>query len=83
MVTLLLSATAQHLESSPPPVQLKINRNMDRIFLLIIVMILKCVMTSPDTSDVDTNSASETSDTADMEMDLDNNDPNLHNPIVC
>jgi len=70
-----------HLESSPPPVQLKINRNMDRIFLLIIVMILKCVMTSPDTSDVDTNSASETSDTADMEMDLDNNDPNLHNPI--
>jgi len=44
-------------------------------------MMMNSVMTAPDTSDVDTNSASDTSNTADMEMDLDNNDPNLHNPI--
>ena len=33
-------------------------------------------------SDTDTNSGSETSDTSDIDMGLDNKDPNLHNPMV-
>ena len=37
---------------------------------------------SPDQSDTDTNSGSETSDTSDIDMGLDNKDPNLHNPMV-
>jgi len=34
-----------------------------------------------DQSDTDTNSGSETSDTSDIDMGLDNKDPNLHNPM--
>lgn len=45
-------------------------------------MSLNTCLPSPDTSDADTNSGSETSDTGDIDMDMDNGDPNLHNPIV-
>ena len=55
---------------------------MARIMLVIVLMSLNTCLTSPDTSDADTNSGSETSDTSDIDMGLDNKDPNLHNPIV-
>lgn len=54
---------------------------MARIMLVIVLMSLNTCLTSPDTSDADTNSGSETSDTSDIDMGLDNKDPNLHNPI--
>jgi len=44
-------------------------------------MSFNCILSSPDTSDTDTNSGSETSDTSDIDMGLDNKDPNLHNPM--
>jgi len=49
--------------------------------LVIILMSLNSCLSSPDTSDADTNSGSETSDTSDIDMGLDNKDPNLHNPM--
>ena len=50
--------------------------------LVIILMSLNSCLPSPDTADADTNSGSETSDTSDIDMGLDNKDPNLHNPMV-
>ena len=55
---------------------------MARVMLVIALMSLHSCLASPDTSDADTNSGSETSDTSDIDMGLDNKDPNLHNPIV-
>ena len=55
---------------------------MGRLMLVIILMSLNSCLSSPDTADADTNSGSETSDTSDIDMGLDNKDPNLHNPIV-
>ena len=55
---------------------------MGRLILVIFLMSLNTCLSSPDTSDADTNSGSETSDTGDIDMELDNGDPNLHNPIV-
>ena len=55
---------------------------MARIMFVIFLMSLNSVLTSPDTADADTNSGSETSDTGDIDMGLDNKDPNLHNPMV-
>jgi len=54
---------------------------MGRLMLVIILMSLNSCLSSPDTSDADTNSGSETSDTSDIDMGLDNKDPNLHNPM--
>jgi len=54
---------------------------MGRLMLVIILMSLNSGLSSPDTSDADTNSGSETSDTSDIDMGLDNKDPNLHNPM--
>lgn len=54
---------------------------MGRLMLVIILMSLNSCLSSPDTADADTNSGSETSDTSDIDMGLDNKDPNLHNPI--
>jgi len=54
---------------------------MGRLILVIILMSLNSCLSSPDTSDADTNSGSETSDTSDIDMGLDNKDPNLHNPM--
>ena len=55
---------------------------MARVMLVIALMSLHSCLANPDTSDADTNSGSETSDTSDIDMGLDNKDPNLHNPIV-
>lgn len=52
---------------------------MCRIILVMCMMSLNTVIT--DQSDTDTNSGSETSDTSDIDMGLDNKDPNLHNPM--
>jgi len=49
--------------------------------LVIVLMSLQSCLASPDTSDADTNSGSETSGTSDIDMAADNKDPNLHNPI--
>jgi len=54
---------------------------MTRVMLVIVLMSLHSCLANPDTSDADTNSGSETSDTSDIDMGLDNKDPNLHNPI--
>ena len=55
---------------------------MARLMLVIVLMSLQSCLASPDTSDADTNSGSETSGTSDIDMAADNKDPNLHNPIV-
>jgi len=54
---------------------------MSRVIFIIFVMSFNCILSSPDQSDTDTNSGSETSDTSDIDMGLDNKDPNLHNPM--
>ena len=53
---------------------------MARLLLLALLLALSAV--SADQSDTDTASVSDTSGTSDIDTDLDNNDPNLHNPIV-
>ena len=50
--------------------------------LLLLALLLATSAVSADQSDTDTASVSDTSGTSDIDTDLDNNDPNLHNPIV-
>ena len=53
-------------------------RAMARPLLLALLL----ATSAADQSDTDTASVSDTSGTSDIDTDLDNNDPNLHNPIV-
>ena len=50
--------------------------------MFLLIMSQRHILTMSDQSDTDSSSASETSDTSDIDMGLDNKDPNLHNPIV-
>lgn len=50
--------------------------------MMLVIMSQRHMLTMSDQSDTDSSSASETSDTSDIDMGLDNKDPNLHNPIV-
>merc|ERR1719189_1109453 len=50
---------------------------MARLLLLALLL----ATSAADQSDTDTASVSDTSGTSDIDTDLDNNDPNLHNPI--
>jgi len=52
-------------------------RAMARLLLLALLL----ATSAADQSDTDTASVSDTSGTSDIDTDLDNNDPNLHNPI--
>ena len=52
------------------------------MLMMLVIMSQRNMLTTSDQSDTDSSSASETSDTSDIDMGLDNKDPNLHNPIV-
>ena len=49
---------------------------------MLLILLACCVTARPDTSDTDSMAESDSSSTGDIDMDLDNNDPNLHNPQV-